>query len=106
MPTKPTRVAVYLRVSRDDGSQETDYQHLQLRDSCGWWEGHELVAEYVDRESGTRGRRQALLRRAALLGRGPLQPGGDKEDPSARTYALGDEVSNVRQARCFSTPSS
>jgi DNA invertase Pin-like site-specific DNA recombinase len=55
---KPTRVAIYLRVSKDDGSQETDNQLLQLRDFCGRWEDHELVAEYVDRESGTRGRRE------------------------------------------------
>jgi hypothetical protein len=49
MSRKPQRVAIYLRVSKDDGSQETDNQR---------WEGHELVAEYVDRESGTRGRRE------------------------------------------------
>jgi DNA invertase Pin-like site-specific DNA recombinase len=58
MPTKPVRVAIYLRVSRDDGSQETDNQLLQLREFCERWEGHELVAEYVDRESGARGRRE------------------------------------------------
>ncbi len=58
MPTKLVRVAIYLRVSKDDGSQETDNQLLQLRDFCERWEGHELVAEYVDRESGTRGRRE------------------------------------------------
>jgi DNA invertase Pin-like site-specific DNA recombinase len=55
---KPTRVAIYLRVSKDDGSQQADNQFLQLREFCGRWEGHELVAEYVDRESGTRGRRE------------------------------------------------
>lgn len=53
-----TRVAIYLRVSKDDGSQDTDNQLLQLREFCERWEGHELVAEYVDRESGTRGRRE------------------------------------------------
>jgi DNA invertase Pin-like site-specific DNA recombinase len=58
MPTKPVRVAIYLRVSRDDGSQETDNQLLQLRGFCERWEGHGLVAEYADRESGTRGRRE------------------------------------------------
>jgi DNA invertase Pin-like site-specific DNA recombinase len=58
MPTKPTKVALYLRVSKDDGSQETDNQLLQLREFCEGWEGHDLVAEYVDRESGTRGRRE------------------------------------------------
>ncbi|MDQ3766909.1 MAG: recombinase family protein [Actinomycetota bacterium] len=56
--TKATRVAIYLRVSKDDGSQETDNQLLQLREFCEGWDGHELVAEYVDRESGTRGRRE------------------------------------------------
>jgi DNA invertase Pin-like site-specific DNA recombinase len=58
MPTKPVRVAIYLRVSKDDGSQKTDNQLLQLRGFCERWEGHDLVAEYVDRESGTRGRRE------------------------------------------------
>ena len=58
MSRKPTRVAIYLRVSKDDGSQEADNQLLQLRGFCEGWDGHELVAEYVDRESGTRGRRE------------------------------------------------
>ncbi len=58
MPTKPVRVAIYLRISKDDGSQETDNQLLRLREFCEGWEGHEVVAEYVDRESGTRGRRE------------------------------------------------
>ncbi len=59
MQTKPTRVAIYLRVSKDDGSQETDNQLLQLRGFCERWEGgHGLVAEHVDREcSTTRGSR-------------------------------------------------
>ena len=52
------RVAIYLRVSKDDGSQETDNQLLQLREFCGRWEGHELVTEYLDRDSGTGGRRE------------------------------------------------
>ena len=58
MASKPVRVAIYLRVSKDDGSQEPDNQLLQLRGFCERWEGHKLVAEYVDRESGTRGRRE------------------------------------------------
>ena len=58
MSPKPVRVAIYLRVSKDDGSQETDNQLIQLREFCERWEGHDLVAEYVDRESGTRGRRE------------------------------------------------
>ena len=91
---KQQRVALYLRVSKDDGSQETDNQLLQLRDFCERWEGHELVAEYVDRESGTRGRRErrdfdrmfadAARRRfdvlLFVLGARPLQPGGHSED--------------------------
>ncbi len=56
--SKPTRVAVYLRVSKDDGSQDPENQILQLREFCERWEGHELVAEYVDRESGRKGRRE------------------------------------------------
>lgn len=47
-----------MRVSKDDGSQETENQLLQLREFCEAWKGHALVAEYVDRESGTRGRRE------------------------------------------------
>jgi DNA invertase Pin-like site-specific DNA recombinase len=54
--TTPIRVAIYLRVSRED--QEPENQLIQLREFCEGWEGHELVAEYVDRESGTRGRRE------------------------------------------------
>ena len=49
-----TRVATYLRVSTDD--QHAENQLLQLREFCEKWESHELVAEYVDKESGTRGR--------------------------------------------------
>lgn len=56
--SKPTRVAVYLRVSKDDGSQDPENQLLQLREFCEKWDGHELVAEYVDRESGRKGRRE------------------------------------------------
>src|SRR5215216_4466714 len=56
MATKPIRVAIYLRVSKED--QDPQNQLLQLREFCRRWEGHELVAEYVDRESGTRGRRE------------------------------------------------
>ena len=56
MADEPQRVAIYLRVSTDD--QHSENQLLQLREFCEQWEGHELVAEYVDRESGTRGRRE------------------------------------------------
>jgi DNA invertase Pin-like site-specific DNA recombinase len=56
MATRPQRVAIYLRVSKED--QDPENQLMQLREFCERWEGHELVAEYVDRESGTRGRRE------------------------------------------------
>lgn len=39
MSTRPIRVGIYLRVSKDDGSQETDNQLIQLREFCEWWEG-------------------------------------------------------------------
>ena len=55
---KLTRVAIYLRVSKDDGSQDPENQLLQLREFCEGWRGHELVAEYVDRESGRKGKRE------------------------------------------------
>ena len=53
MAEKPQRVAIYPRVSTDD--QDPENQIIQLREFCERWEGHECVAEYVDRESGTRG---------------------------------------------------
>ena len=71
MSPKPQRVAIYLRVSKDDGSQETDNQLLQLREFCDRWEGHELVAEYVDRESGTRAAGSART----STGCSPTRPG-------------------------------
>ena len=52
MAEKPQRVAIYPRVSTDD--QDPENQIIQLREFCERWEGHECVAEYVDRESGTR----------------------------------------------------
>lgn len=52
----PIRVALYFRVSRED--QHPENQLLQLRQYCERWEGHVLVAEYVDRESGRKGRRE------------------------------------------------
>jgi DNA invertase Pin-like site-specific DNA recombinase len=56
MATRPQRVAIYLRVSKED--QNPENQLIQLWEFCEGWEGHELVAEYVDRESGMRGRRE------------------------------------------------
>ena len=56
MADKPQRVAIYLRVST--GDQHAENQLLGLREFCERWEDHELIDEYVDRESGTRGRRE------------------------------------------------
>ncbi len=53
---KPVRVALYYRVSRED--QHPENQLLQLRQFCERWDGHVLVAEYVDKESGRKGRRE------------------------------------------------
>jgi DNA invertase Pin-like site-specific DNA recombinase len=54
--TTPIRVATYYRVSREE--QDPENQLIQLREFCERWDDHRLVAEYVDRESGTRGRRE------------------------------------------------
>ena len=53
----PTRSAIYMRVSKDDGSQETDNQLLVLREEIQR-AGEQLVEVYVDRETGTKGRRE------------------------------------------------
>jgi len=58
MTTKPVRVAIYLRISKYNGSQETDNQLLQLREFCYTWEDYETVAEDVDWESEAGGRRE------------------------------------------------
>ncbi len=50
-----TRGAIYLRVST--GDQHSKNQLLQLQEFCKRWEGHELIAEYVDQESGRRERK-------------------------------------------------
>ena len=64
---KPTRSAIYMRVSKDDGSQETDNQLLVLQEeieranvgtNSGAEPGEELVEIYLDRETGTKGRRE------------------------------------------------
>ncbi len=52
-----TRAAIYARVSKDDGSQETENQLRVLRDECER-AGYTLVGEYVDWESGRKGRRE------------------------------------------------
>ncbi len=55
--TRTTRVAIYARVSKDDGSQETENQLRILRDEIER-NGYTLVGEYVDRESGRKGKRE------------------------------------------------
>jgi DNA invertase Pin-like site-specific DNA recombinase len=52
-----TRTAIYMRVSKDDGSQDPDNQLRVLREEVER-AGEELVGVYVDRESGRKGRRE------------------------------------------------
>jgi predicted site-specific integrase-resolvase len=49
------RIAIYARVSTDDKGQDPENQLRQLRQWCAS-AGHELVHEYVDHESGRKGR--------------------------------------------------
>lgn len=51
------RVAIYARVSTSDGRQTTENQLLQLRDYCES-QGLVIAGEYVDEESGRKGRDQ------------------------------------------------
>lgn len=55
------RVAIYARVSTDDGGQDPENQLAQLRAWCAI-SGHEIIAEYVDHGSGAKGadKRQQL----------------------------------------------
>src|SRR5499425_3228370 len=48
------RIAIYARVSTDDKGQHPENQLRQLRQWCAS-DGHELVHEYVDHESGRKG---------------------------------------------------
>src|SRR5215471_3129200 len=48
------RVALYGRVSTDDMGQDPENQLTQLRAWCAN-SGHDIVAEYVDQESGRKG---------------------------------------------------
>ena len=48
------RIGLYARVSTDDKGQDPENQLRQLRQWCAN-AGHELVHEYVDRESGRKG---------------------------------------------------
>jgi Site-specific recombinases, DNA invertase Pin homologs len=51
------RAALYLRVSTADGEQTEDNQRRELREFLDT-EGYNLAAEYVDHESGRKGRRE------------------------------------------------
>jgi DNA invertase Pin-like site-specific DNA recombinase len=62
------RAAIYARVSKKDGSQDTENQTRQLRQfaaSQGW----EIVHEYTDRASGKRGDRDQFQRMFAAASR-------------------------------------
>jgi DNA invertase Pin-like site-specific DNA recombinase len=48
------RMPINARVSTDDGGQDPENQLRQLRQWCNG-AGHELVAEYIDKESGRKG---------------------------------------------------
>lgn len=54
------RIALYARVSTNGGKQDTENQLVELRK---WAErcGGEIVCEYIDEASGSRGDRKALL---------------------------------------------
>ena len=53
------RVALYLRVSTRDKGQDTDNQRINLVKFCEL-SGHQIVAEYEDKESGGTGDRAKL----------------------------------------------
>jgi DNA invertase Pin-like site-specific DNA recombinase len=59
------RVAIYARVSTDDGRQDAENQLTQLRAWCVA-AGHEIGAEYVDKASGSKSEHKRS-RFAALL---------------------------------------
>lgn len=60
-----TRVAIYSRVSKDNDSQTPENQLRELRGYCER-QGHKVVEEYVDYESGRKGKAERK-RFAALL---------------------------------------
>lgn len=51
------RVAIYARVSTKDKEQDVENQLVQLREFCGR-QGYEIGGEYIDHESGKKGRRE------------------------------------------------
>jgi DNA invertase Pin-like site-specific DNA recombinase len=70
------RIAIYARVSTDDKGQDPENQLRQLRDWCAH-AGHEIVHEYVDKESGrkgTKGTPSSSGRSIASVARGWCRP--------------------------------
>ena len=57
MSTSPTRVALYSRVSITDKGQDVENQLIELRTFCQH-QGYEIYGEYIDHESGRKGRRE------------------------------------------------
>jgi len=57
---KPTKVAIYSRVSTRDKGQDVENQLRQLREFCAKQDGWEVVHEYIDYASGKRGDREAF----------------------------------------------
>ena len=50
-------VAIYARVSTKDNEQDVENQLAQLREFCDR-QGYEIYNEYIDHESGTKGKRE------------------------------------------------
>jgi len=48
------RIAIYARVSTENKAQDPENQLRQLREWCAK-AGHDIVHEYIDRESGRKG---------------------------------------------------
>jgi DNA invertase Pin-like site-specific DNA recombinase len=62
------RVAIYARVSKKDGSQDTENQTRQLR-AFAQTQGWTVVHEYTDRASGKRGDREQFQKMFAAASR-------------------------------------
>jgi DNA invertase Pin-like site-specific DNA recombinase len=56
-PDAEKRAALYLRISTADGRQDEENQRRELREFLEQ-EGYELAGEYVDHESGRKGRKE------------------------------------------------
>jgi DNA invertase Pin-like site-specific DNA recombinase len=59
MKNKKIKAGVYVRVSTKDKKQDVENQLLQLRKYCGD-QGYDIYKEYMDNESGRKGRRERL----------------------------------------------